>query len=71
MLTIWKMCSRNTTKYPKNGKAKKFAGIDLQWNYAVKHHDRTCRLSIKHWIDDLLLKLGHPMPKKPQLSPHK
>ena len=50
---------------------KKFAGIDLQWHYAVKHRDRTCCLSVKHYIADLLLKLGHPVQKKPQISPHK
>ena len=71
MLTIWKMCSRNTTKYPKTGKVKKIAGIDLQCHYPVRHRDRTCRLSLKHYIAYLLLKLGQPMPKKPQLSPHK
>ena len=50
---------------------KKFARIDLQWDYAVKQRDRTCLLYVKHYIADLLLTLGHPMPKKPQLSPHK
>ena len=50
---------------------KKNSGIDLQCNYAAKHHDITCRLSIKNYIADLLLKLGHHMPKKTQLSPHK
>ena len=50
---------------------KKFAGIDLEWNYVAKHCDRTCRLSMKGYIDTLLIKYGHPRPKKPQLSPHK
>ena len=50
---------------------KKMSDIDLQWHYAVKHRDRTCCLSVKNYISDLLLKMGHPMPKKPQLSPHK
>ena len=27
---------------------KKFAGIDLAWNYAANHKDCTCRLSIKN-----------------------
>ena len=27
---------------------KEFAGIDLDWNYATKHCDRTCRLSMKN-----------------------
>ena len=48
-----------------------FAGINLQWHYAVKHCERTCRLSIKNHFSNLLLKLGQPMPKKPQLYPHK
>ena len=50
---------------------KKFAGIDPDWNYAASHKDRTCRLSIKNYIQDLFLKLGHPLPTKKQLSPHK
>ena len=49
----------------------KFAGIDLEWNYAATHKDRTCRLSIKNYIQDLLIRVGHPMPSKKQLSPHK
>ena len=49
----------------------KFAGIDLDWNYATRHCDRTCRLSIKNYIKYLLVKLNHPMPRKPQLSPHR
>ena len=52
-------------------KAKKFVGIDLEWNYAKKHSDRSCRLSMKNYIADLLFKLKHPNPKKPQKSPHK
>ena len=50
---------------------KKFAGIDLEWNYATTHKARSCRLSIKNYIRDLLLRVGHPPPAKPQLSPHK
>ena len=49
----------------------KFAGIDLEWNYAPTHKSRSCRLSIKNYIRDLLLRVGHPSPAKPQLSPHK
>ena len=49
----------------------KFAGIDIEWNYAKKHADRTCRLSMKKYIHNLLVKFDHPKPLKPQLSPHK
>ena len=49
----------------------KFAGVDLDWNHAAKHCDRTCRLSMKNYIKHLLVKLNHPMPRKPQLSLHK
>ena len=42
----------------------KFSGIDLAWNYHARHANQTCHIS-------LLLKYGHPIPKKPQLSPHK
>ena len=41
---------------------KKFAGVNLQWNYAKNHSERTCRLSMNHYIADLLIKLGHPIP---------
>ena len=50
---------------------KKFSGIDLDWNYATKLCDRTCRLSMKNYMKILLVKLNHPMPRKLQLSPHK
>ena len=49
----------------------KFAGSDLAWNYHAQHADRTCRISMKGYIEKVLLKYYHPFPKKPQLSPHK
>ena len=45
----------------------KFAGINLAWNYSK----RECRLTMEGYIRDLLLKYGHPIPAKPQHSPHK
>jgi hypothetical protein len=51
-------------------KGNKFAGIDLAWNYAPRHRDRTCRLSMDGYIRDLLLWDGHKPPTKPQHSPH-
>ena len=50
---------------------KRFAGIDLEWTYAPVHKNRRCRLSIKNYIHNLLLKIRHPLPTKKQLSPHK
>ena len=50
---------------------KKFADIDLDWNYETKHCDRTCRQSMKNYIKILLVKLNHTMPRKPQLSHQK
>ena len=49
----------------------KFSGVDLAWNYHAQHADRTCRISMKGYIEKVLLKYDHPFPKKPQLSPHK
>ena len=49
----------------------KFAGINLSWNYHAHHADRTCRISMKDYINKVLLGYNHPFPKKPQLSPHK
>jgi hypothetical protein len=42
----------------------KLAGIAIQWDYP----GRRCRLSMPGYIDNLLLKLKHPCPLKPQLS---
>ena len=48
-----------------------FAGMDLQWDYAPRHRDRTCRLLMEGYIRDLLHREGHSPPAKPKLSPHK
>ena len=45
----------------------KFAGIDLTWDYTK----RTCRLSMKGYIQELRVKYGHATPAKPQHAPHK
>ena len=50
---------------------KKFAGVDLIWDYTQKHSVKTCRLSIKIYIAKLLFKVGHKPPVKKQLSPHR
>ena len=49
----------------------KFAGIDLAWDYHARHANRTCRISMMGYITKVLLKYGHPITKKPQLSLHK
>ena len=43
----------------------RFAGIFLTWDYT----NRTCRLSTKNYIKNLLLKWGHTISSKPQHSP--
>ena len=43
----------------------RFAGIDLAWDYSK----RTCCLSIKNYIKNLLLKWGHTIPSKPEHAP--
>ena len=48
-----------------------FAGIDLAWDYNTRHANQTYRISMDRYIAKVLLKYGHPRPKKPQLSPHK
>ena len=58
-------------KISQDWEGKKFSGINLDWNYAPKHEDRTCRLTMKNYISDLLVALDHPRPKRRQLSPHK
>ena len=48
-----------------------FAGINLAWDYHSWHANRTCHISMKGYIAKVLLKYGHPIPNKTQLSPHK
>ena len=50
---------------------KHFAGIDLAWDYNARHANWTYRISMDRYIAKVLLKNGHLIPKKPQLSPHK
>ena len=50
---------------------EKFAGINIEWNYAKKHSRRSCRLCMKKYISNILIKHYYPIPLKPQLSPHK
>ncbi len=45
----------------------KFAGMDIEWNYAA----HCCRISMPGYISLLLLKYKHPHPTKPRLSPYK
>ena len=52
-------------------KGGKFAGIDLEWNYAPTHKYHTCRLSIKGYIEIILTIFVPKRPTKPQLLPHK
>ena len=47
-----------------------FAGIDLRWDYADRHSERTCRLSMNKYISNLLFRKGHKAPVKKQLSPY-
>ena len=49
----------------------KFGGINITWNYAQKHAERSCRLCIKDYIKELLLIFDYKEPHKPQLLPHK
>ena len=43
----------------------KFSGIYLAWNYHAWHANWTCRIYMKGYIAKVLLKYGHPIPKKP------
>ena len=43
----------------------KISGIDLAWDYNVRHANWTCRISMDGYITRLLLKYGHPCPRKP------
>ena len=52
-------------------KGTKFARIDLAWDYNARHANWTYRISMDGYIANVLLKYGHPSPKKTQLSAHK
>ena len=58
-------------KISEDWEGKRFAGINLKWNYAKVHRNRSCKLSMNDYIKELLLHLGHPMPGKPQCAPQK
>jgi hypothetical protein len=49
-----------------NMAGNKFAGISIQWDYP----GRRCHLSMPGYIDNLLIKIKHPRPHKPRLSPY-
>ena len=49
----------------------KFSVIELAWYYNTRHANSTCRISMDRYIAKVLLKYGHSIPNKPQLSPHK
>ncbi len=50
-----------------NNAGDKFAGMDIEWNYATL----CCRITMPGYISMLLLKFKHPHPPKPRLSPYK
>jgi hypothetical protein len=50
-----------------NMAGNKFAGMDIEWDYAAHR----CRISMPDYISTLLLKLKHPHPTKPRLFPYK
>ena len=57
---------QNDYKVTTDWSGSKFAGIDLKWDY----QRRTCRLTMKSYITDLLCKYNHQPPAKPQHAPH-
>jgi hypothetical protein len=57
---------QNNYKVTTDWTGSKFAGIDIAWDYTK----RTCRLTMKDYINNLLIKYNHPKPRKPQHAPH-
>ena len=49
----------------------KYSGIDIKWDYALIHKNRKECLSMKYYINDLLIKVGHIKLIKAQLSPYR
>ena len=49
----------------------KLAGINLEWNYTEQLSIRTSHISMNGYINKLLIKYGHPRPRKPQIPLHK
>ena len=66
MQSIWQPYLKNHNII-EDWEGKKYAGIDLKWDY----EKRTCRATMDGYILDLRNKFQHMQPKKPQYSPHK
>ena len=49
---------------------KKYAGINIKWDYGPVHKNSKARLSMEYYIEDLLSKVGHTKPIKAHLSPN-
>ena len=62
---------KNYHEISEDWEGKKFAGIDLIWEYTHRHSGRTCRLSMKIYTAKLLFKVLHKLPVKKQLYPHR
>ena len=68
--TICEIFSNHTTKSPRTGKVK-ICRYRLAMELCSETPWQNLSPVCKNYISDLWLKLGHPMPKKLQLSPHK
>jgi hypothetical protein len=49
-----------------NMSGDKFAGMNIKWDYANK----CCRICMRGYIENLLIKFNHPTPPKRRLSPY-
>ena len=66
-----RQCLQEYDEITEDWKGNKFPGIDLEWNYAAKYNDCTCRLKIIGYNEKVLLWFDHKSPTKPQILPHK
>ena len=60
-------CLRSKYKIKIDWDAKQFIGINLEWDY----ENRTMKLSMKGYVEQAMLELGHTKPKQHFLSPSK
>ena len=48
-------------------KGENITGIDPEWKYSPTHNDHTFCLSVKGYIEIILIQFGHNLPTKSQL----
>ena len=62
--------TKKSTRLTWIGKAKKYTGINIKWDYVPVYKNRKAHLLMKDQIKDLISKEVHTKPIKVQILPH-